>query len=259
MTSWWERIPTRLEAELEDFAARGLDFELDEALFRDEGRVLLRGEIKFEGEPVELEVLYPDLFPYLRPEVYAPGLAPPRHQNPVEHNLCLLGGATDAWLPEETAAWLVATRVPDLLSLFKVGPDAMAEAEVAQGEPVSAYFRTPSGTAVLIPGEALALPDDLQAGSGRLHFAPEVPPRLGIRALLGELVVKTRGRKTKRVARADEALLRRYSGGHIQMRWARLGKRLTASTRMASSRPRTRFRADSGARPGSGSAMVRSP
>ena len=75
--------PGGSSAELKDFATRELEFEVDETLFRDASRLLLRGHIEHKGTPVALEIIYPDLFPYFRPEVYAPQLRLGRHQNPV--------------------------------------------------------------------------------------------------------------------------------------------------------------------------------
>jgi len=184
--------------------------------------MLLRGELDHNGRAVALEILYPDLFPYLRPEVYAPSLALERHQNPALHNLCLLESTTQSWRPTDTGAWLVAERVPRLLSLSEAGPEEMAEAEVPQGEPISAYFPGLAGTVIFVPEAALAVDSEFRVGSGRLCFAPESPPQLGVRALLSELVVRTRKRKTKVAARADEPLLRRFGGAHIQIRWVRL-------------------------------------
>lgn len=222
MSSWWQRFPGRLEAELEAFRERGLEFERDEALFRDAGRVLLRGSLPHGREAVRLEVLYPDLFPYLRPEIYAPDLALGRHQNPREHNLCLLDRSTRFWLPSDTAAWLVGERVPHLLSLFAQGADAMAAAEAPQGEPVSAYFQTALGAAIFVPAETLALPAEHLFGSGHLCLTGETPPRVLLRGLLAQLVVKPRAGKTKRVAQADAGLVSRFGGRQLSMRWARL-------------------------------------
>jgi len=222
VSSWWQRFPGRLEAELEAFRARGLEFERDEALFRDAGRVLLRGSLPHGREAVRLEVLYPDLFPYLRPEIYAPDLALGRHQNPREHNLCLLDRSTRFWLPSDTAAWLVGERVPHLLSLFAQGADAMAAAEAPQGEPVSAYFQTALGAAIFVPAETLALPAEHLFGSGHLCLTGETPPRVLLRGLLAQLVVKPRAGKTKRVAQADAGLVSRFGGRQLSMRWARL-------------------------------------
>lgn len=222
MASWWERFPGRLEAELEAFRERGLEFELDEAMFRGSGRVLLRGTIEFEGEQVRLEVLYPDLFPYLRPEVYAPELKLERHQNPRDHNLCLLDRASRFWQPSNTGAWLVSERVPELLSLFKQGPEAMASAEAPQGEPASVYFGGVTGAAVFVPTEALELSPEHRFGSGRLSLAPEAAARSVLRGLLRELVIKPRAKKTTRVAGADDALLARFGGPELAIRWVRL-------------------------------------
>jgi molybdopterin/thiamine biosynthesis adenylyltransferase len=222
VSSWWERFPGRLEAELEAFRDRSLEFVVDDALFRDAGRVLLRGAITYGGDSVRLEVLYPDLFPYLRPEVYAPDLALTRHQNPREHNLCLLDRSTRFWVPSDTAAWLVGERVPLLLSLFSEGAEAMAAAEAPQGEPASAYFHTQLGAAVFIPEAVLEVPAEHRVGSGHLRFAVEVPPRVVIRGLLGELVVKPRSGKSRRVAQADELLAGRFGGRELSIRWARL-------------------------------------
>ena len=57
--------------------------------------------------PIALVAAFPDLYPYVRPEVYAPALDLARHQNPFGKNLCLLGRRSDAWLPEMTLADLI--------------------------------------------------------------------------------------------------------------------------------------------------------
>lgn len=222
MASWWELFPGRLEAELEDFRARGLEFQLDEELFRGAGRVLLRGVLEHEGTDVAIEILYPDLFPYLRPEVYAPDLSLERHQNPALKNLCLLDRATASWGPDDTGGWLVDEQVPYLLSLFAAGDAAMAEAEVPQGEPASLYFPGIAGAAVFVPEAALSLDSAFHSGSARLWFGANEPPRPVLRAALGELAARTHGRKTKVIARADEAFKRRFGGGQLQARWVRL-------------------------------------
>jgi hypothetical protein len=226
MECWWHRFPGRLEAELAAFRKRGLEFERDEEQFRHAGRLLLRGRIEHDGRELELEVVYPDLFPYFRPEVYAPTLELERHQNPLARNLCLLDARTAAWKLSDTAAWLVAERVPLLLSLFEQGPAAMRAREVDQGEPLSAYFTDQeAGTAIFVPAPALELPREARVGSGRLCFAPDFPPHLQVRALLCELVAKPGGRKkTKLLARAEPRLAARFGGERVQMRWVRVEK-----------------------------------
>jgi hypothetical protein len=220
--TWVERFPERFEYELGEFADRGLKFELDSRLLSEQGRVVLRGELSHRGAEIGLEVHYPDLFPYLRPEVVASELSLPRHQNPFARNLCLLDRSTRAWNPSDTGAWLVGVRVPHLLDLLAGSEAALREAEVAQGEPVSAYFGGIPGAAIFVPEEVLALAETARAGSGRIACSLAEPPRLRLRGLVAELVEKKRNKKTRMLARADADLAARFGGKTISFRWARL-------------------------------------
>jgi molybdopterin/thiamine biosynthesis adenylyltransferase len=221
---WVERFPGRLEYELADFERWGLAFTLDEHLRRQQGRVVLRGEMSVDGEadPVRLVVVYPDSFPFFRPEVYAPELQLLRHQNPFERNLCLLDRSTRAWSPAETAAQLVATQVPYLLGLLREGGDALREGEAPQGEPASFYFPPVPGTVVFIPDEMLRLPEDQRSGVARVNVGANESPAIRLRGLLS--VVSSRGRKGRiqRIASAPEALIRRFGGASVDARWVRL-------------------------------------
>lgn len=222
MEAWFDRFPGRLEWELEQFVGRGLRFALDEDELRANGRILLRGAIGHADRRLELEVLYPDLFPYLRPEVFASGLELERHQNPFERNLCLLDRSTREWNPSESGAWLVAERVPKLLDLIAAGGEELKRGEIAQGEPISAYFPPEPGTVVFVPTEALQVDPAARAGSGRLSFSPRIPPAIHIRALLSELAVQGHGRKPRVAARAADSLRAKFAGPTVPMRWVRV-------------------------------------
>ena len=223
MHSWTERYPERFDYELAEFTRRGLDFELDQQLLTDQGRVVLCGELTRGDKVIELEVRYPDLFPLVRPEVFAKGLTLDRHQNPYDGNLCLLDRASRAWTPSDTGGWLVAERVPLLLDLIESGDiEAMRRAEVPQGEPLSNYFASALSTVIFVPEDALALPAEARAGSGRIAFAPNEVPNVRVRGLLAELVEKKRNRKTRTLATADQPLLDRFGGNRIAFRWVRL-------------------------------------
>lgn len=224
MEAWFDRFPGRLEWELEQFAERNLDFRLDEEERRVNRRVLLRGAVAHAGDHLELEVLYPDLFPYIRPEVFAPGVQLDRHQNPFDHNLCLLDRSTRAWSPSNSGAWLVGERVPLLLNLVAVGGEELRLGEAPQGEPITAYFPPEPGTAVFVPAEALAVPDGERAGSGHLWFPPDSPPAVRVRGLIGELAVKGRRRKMQVRAKASGKLATRFGGERLSFRWVRVDR-----------------------------------
>lgn len=222
MRTWVERFPGRLERELEEFRERGLAFAIDSRELEEQGRVVLTGELDLDGDTMEVEVVYPDVFPFLRPEVYAQELNLDRHQNPYLGNLCLLDRSTAAWNPSDTAAWLVAERLPLLLSLLDEGGEALLAGEAPQGEPASVYFPGTPGTAVFVPEEALAINEDAEAGSGQIYCPPTEPPRLQLRGLLGEVVTKDKKRKIQTLARADPQLTKRFGGPRVPIRWVRL-------------------------------------
>lgn len=231
MRTWVDRLPERFEHELAEFERRELVFELDRKQLEEQGRVVLRGAIDHKGKEVRLEVRYPDLFPYLRPEVVAPELSLGRHQHPYAGNLCLLDPSTRAWDTDETAAGLVIERVPYLLGLLEPGAEeALREAETPQGEPASVYFPAMPGNVVFVPQAALELPAEAKAGSGRIAFSVFEPPQPEVRGLLAELVEKGRNRKSRLLARAEEALLTRFGGEQLPFRWVRLPAPPTENT-----------------------------
>jgi ThiF family protein len=234
MRSWTERYPDRFDYELAEFARRDLDFELDRELLAEQGRVVLRGVLPRGDGEIELEVRYPDLFPFVRPEIFAGGLVLHRHQNPYDGNLCLLDRSSRAWSPSDTGAWLVAERVPLLLHLIDVGDEqAMRDAEAPQGEPLSTYFPSALSTTILVPAAALGLSAETRAGAGRIAFAPNEPPSVRVRGLLAELVEKKRNRKTRVLAQADEPLLDRFGGKRLPFRWVRLDEAPPSNTPVA--------------------------
>lgn len=223
MATWPARFSGRIEYEVGDFADRGLDFALDEKLLGRGGPVVMRGRIEHRGTQIELEVVYPDSFPFLRPEVYARKLRLGRHHNRYDGNLCLLDRSTRSWDTRWTGARLIAERVPYLVDLIQQGGEALRRAEVPQGEPASAFFIHEPGTAIFVPVELLQLPKRLKYGHGRLTFARQEPPQVAIRALFARAEERVRKGKWREIARAGAALASRFSGGgKIDFSWVRL-------------------------------------
>jgi hypothetical protein len=219
---WFERFSTRLAWELADFERRGLAFALDEDERRLRRRIVLRGAVKHGGEDIELTVVYPDTFPYFRPEVLAPDLKFSRHRNPFEGNLCLLDRSTRAWDSDWSGARLVTERVPLLLDLLEAGGDQLLAGEVPQGEPMGFYYPPRLGSAVFVPEAALRLPRDVQSGRAVLAFGAGEQAGLNLRALMTEISTKER-KRARRLARVEGPLAERFSGGRLDISWVRLG------------------------------------
>jgi molybdopterin/thiamine biosynthesis adenylyltransferase len=218
---WPERFPGRLEYELEDYERRGLDgFALDEVELA-HGRIVVMGTTTVDGERIGLKVVYPDLFPYFRPEVIAPELRLGRHQNPFEMNLCLLEASTRAWNSSETGAWLVAERVPYLLGLIREGGEELIANEVPQGEPLSYYIPRAEGTAVFITNEMTELPETALSGPAFFSFRSD---RVGaaLHVLLRQVNADRRAGGSTRLATSRPELEARFDGPRIEGRWLRL-------------------------------------
>lgn len=222
MRAWTERYPDRLAYELAEFERRGLSFKHDESLLEQRGVLILRGSVTRRQEDIELVVVYPDSFPFLRPEVYAEKLALDRHQNPIEHNLCLLDRSSRAWHVSDTGAWLVTERVPHLLDLLEAGGQALLEGEAPQGEPASYYFQGQAGAVVFVPEEMLGLPPDDRVGILEIAFGVNDPPQQLLRGCLARIAVRSRKRKKQTRAAMSDPLRTRFAGRRLEGRWARL-------------------------------------
>lgn len=190
---WWERLPKRLDFELEALQQAGIEFaRRDDDFLR--GLLVLDLEVTVGGsESIELRAEFPDLYPYTRPEVYAPDLALARHQNPFFKNLCLLGRRSDAWSPEMTLAELVLKQLPLVLGANKAtGQEEAGPLEEHQGEPITAFYEY-AGNAAVIIGQNFSPPVFEKAGQAlfaRLSGQPAVMTVANLRSPNGDIVVR---------------------------------------------------------------------
>lgn len=224
MRRWYEEDPERLEREVAELQGGGFAFVCDEEYQRRTGLVLMRGTYTREGHgPVELDVIYPDSFPYLRPEVFARELKLDRHQNPYRHNLCLIDQATRAWRPSWTAAHIIAEQAPKLLDLVASGdPDAMRAGETPQGEPASRYFMPLMGTVVFIPEGFLNLPQEHTAGRMRLSVGQAEANEQLLRGCLSVAEVPDEHGRQRNFAELPAPLAYRFAQGSYWGSWVRL-------------------------------------
>jgi hypothetical protein len=148
---WFERLPERLDFEFEALRDAGYTFDKRDAEY---GRGILVLDLVVSTEDhgdVHLVADFPDVYPYVRPEVYAPALDLARHQNPFGKNLCLLGRRSDAWQPEMTLASLIHDQLSQVFAANKAHTAAAAEnLEEHQGEPITAFYQYVQNAAVVI-------------------------------------------------------------------------------------------------------------
>ncbi|WP_281444412.1 ThiF family adenylyltransferase [Paenarthrobacter nicotinovorans] len=87
---------------------------------------------------VDLVATFPEFYPFLRPDVAAPGVDMAHHQHPFGKNLCLIGRASAAWDTSNDLAWLIQEQLPKALTLGE-SPERGGDEE-DQGEPFSDYY-----------------------------------------------------------------------------------------------------------------------
>lgn len=146
---WFEADPDRLQKELDSLTALGVKHHVDAASRR---YGILQLDLTIEDsnpafdlagspEPLVLQVILPDNYPYFRPEVFAPGLSMPRHQDPFGKNLCLLQQPTANWEPQWTLVEYLQSQLPKVLRKGNVqDPVTVAADPEEQAEPVSVYY-----------------------------------------------------------------------------------------------------------------------
>lgn len=218
MQRWWERYPGRLEFELKALEDAGVSHRLDDNARRTEARIVVRAEPIVADRAVAVTCVFPDTYPFFRPEVYADGISLPRHQNPLEKNLCLLPQPdlehVLPWDSEWTLAQLLTEQLP---KVFGSGgtPDRptldQAHDEVPQGEPFGEYV--PTGDSLILFDGSTPIP--AVVNSGRLELAL-VGRSLDRREFRG-VVLDVQDAAGNVLARANEAL----------QRWARAMSRLS--------------------------------
>jgi molybdopterin/thiamine biosynthesis adenylyltransferase len=211
---WYESEPGRLEFELAELEAAGIDYEVDERA-KDAGVIVLSLSLTTEaGERLRLIARFPDIYPYMRFEVSAPDLSLDRHQNPLGKQLCLIGRATHNWRTTDTLASYIRERLPLVLQGARsTNPAKVAELEEHQGEPFSDYYPYRDDYMLLVEG-GWKLDPVSRGGILMVGFNGRSGP--GLRGAVLE-VIDERGLV---MAEADHSLSRLY-GRQLDFRWVR--------------------------------------
>lgn len=149
MKAWFENDIQRLKREKDELKALNVSFHIDEKALEEK---LLRMQLKISADntnfdlpdkskDIDLIAVFPDTYPYFRPAVYADDVSLPRHQNPLDKGLCLLGRPTDLWDPSMTLGQFLLQQLKQvLIKGFKTDESELKNDETEQAEPISEYF-----------------------------------------------------------------------------------------------------------------------
>ncbi|MDT0275540.1 ThiF family adenylyltransferase [Blastococcus goldschmidtiae] len=172
---WWEEFPGRLENELEHLEAAGVRHVMDEGA-RAAGVVQLR-VTAIAGQPTDLTVTFPDLYPFVRPSVGLTGAdaaTMTHHVHPFSGDLCLLGRSTALWRTGDTLAWLLTTQLPKTLTAGQAIASsaeeiaALSGVEQVQAEPWTDYYTCFAPGSMILVDSTWTLP--AAATQGRLQL-----------------------------------------------------------------------------------------
>ncbi|MFH1716743.1 MAG: E2/UBC family protein [Planctomycetota bacterium] len=208
---WWEIYPSVLKRELDALEQAGIKYAIDESILQ-KGVLCLHIETQAAGV---LRVIFPDLYPYFRFEVYAPALNLSHHQNPFNKSLCLIGRSTENWKADDTLASFLIKRLPQVLHTGASNdPEEVKGIEEPQAEPFSDYYSYLQGTAVIVDGEWEI---DTCHKSGVL--------KIGVDSLCTKLkgaVLEIYDEDGNILAQSDHRIHRSFSKYEFYARWVRL-------------------------------------
>lgn len=150
MKAWFEHYRKRFERELAALDKAEIGYQIDPVA---KAQNILRLELHIDGrnpvfdlpghQSLDLVVVYPDNYPFFRPDIYAYDLSMPRHHNPFGKNLCVLPRSTEFWSPELTVADLLQEQLIKVLEKGQVtDPEVLLQDEEEQAEPESDYYPT---------------------------------------------------------------------------------------------------------------------
>lgn len=196
---WWEVWPGRLEFELAALDAAGIHYQRDAGAIR-RGKIVLHLQVPHDGEVLNIEARYPDVYPYTRFELIAPDLSLPHHQNPISKSLCLIGRATRNWNVDDTVAQFIQNRLPLVLDAGTSDDrSAVADVEEHQAEPFTDYYPYQPGAIVLVDSEWHL---DETINEGEIVIGIRGP----LQRLMRGAVIEIRDTTGKTVVQAEDAI-----------------------------------------------------
>jgi Prokaryotic E2 family B len=216
---WFEELPDRLDRELSDLHEVGATWQLNDAA-RAKGVLRLDSLMwPLDGGLVELAVVFPDLYPYFRPEVRAPRLQLPRHQAPGGGYLCLVNRDSRHWSVADTLAAYLTERLPLVMkAATTLDPEEAGALEEHQGEPFSDYLVYSALWMVVVDG-AWTLPQEVRHGDLLLGVDPTLATTAPI---IRGAVLQVLDPDGRVICEADTAFGNLFTG-RLSARWVRVG------------------------------------
>lgn len=163
MAAWFERLPERLDYEIQALREKGFTAKIDEAA-RNRGQLILQVPCAINGSEHMLRVEFPGAYPYFPFQVFAPSIALQRHQDPYSRALCFIARIETEWRTDDTVAMYLAKKLPEILKANE--SEGPFPGEGQEGAPATLYLPFDADSVVLV-GD-WTLPSSATKGTLRL-------------------------------------------------------------------------------------------
>lgn len=213
MQPWFEKIPQRLEYELEQLRKAGYSFTEDE-VSKAGGRIVLEVKYPIDGQCHDLKVVFPDNYPYFPVEISAPTFPVGPHKEPYTGLLCTLKDPLENWSVYETLAGFLDTQVKKVHQVHQ-GLIVGDEFEAKEAAQATGYF--PYLTSTLVFTGQWDIHPEHRYGKLVIGLEPGSDPNKALRGA----VVEVQDASGNTLAQIDDLLAKRYPQKIIG-RWARL-------------------------------------
>ncbi len=214
---WWELFPARLQEELEALQSNGIEYQKDEDAFA-KGICRLCLKVPVNGKVLDIEAVFPDLYPYFRFQIFAHDIDLPYHQNPFLKNLCLMGRSTANWCPgsDRLADFIIEQLPKVLLAGDSNDIDEVNSLEEHQAEPFSHYFSYEVGTGIIVDSNWSV---DSRYDSGTMMIGLN-----SLGPLVQGAVFEIWNESKSIIVESDNRLRQAFSKGFLFARWVRLSE-----------------------------------
>ena len=227
---WWVRHKGRLGYELKKLKEAGYSYSMKREWFKNggSGLIQLRKESGTHAG-LELEVYFPDTYPYSRFEVVAPELNLDFHQNPFTKGLCLLGRAPEQWFSSDTVASILNKQLNTTIRAGQTDdPDAVANKEDDQAEPFSDMYS-------YLPGYLILSDSSFEIPAQTLHGTMLIGLKGSLNKGFTGIILEVYDEKGNTLAQANSKIIDSHSTAlgfkeKINARWVRLPQPIKTNT-----------------------------
>jgi len=208
---WFELYPERLEAELTALSASGYKYTID-AEKKSQGILEIAVEYPWDSDTHQLQIIFPDEYPYLPVNIYGGTLPPGRHVCPNSGILCLMQNPSTEWSVQDTLAKMLDEQVKKIIHAHQRPEEADEANDGAQRSGHYPY----APESVLLTSD-WAIPKEFDKGTLLIGLERKWEKDIPLRGA----ILAVRNPRGETLGKLDERVAGRYNT-KITGRWVRL-------------------------------------